>query len=95
MPPEGNYKNIRVTNAYSGRSSLSNGTGRYTNGVLSCGPFEPDDLPPMGQSYTIAGTHDADRQSYTFSEYTCVNSGATSDFRESRSARSTRVTQRN
>ena len=93
MPPEGKYTKVKVVNIQSGPGALNDGTATLSSiGVLSCGTFASNDLPKVDEHYNITGVSDADKKSYTFSNYTCVASGATGDFKET--TKGSRLTQR-
>lgn len=79
MPPAGGYTNVRVVNIQSGSGSLTGGTGTFNGTTLmSCGMFDPTDLPAIGEFFNITGQNGG--ATYEFPGYQCVLSAATSDF---------------
>lgn len=78
--PEGAYKNVTVT-PITGTGALSGGTGTMSSfGMFSCGSFDKNDLPQIGQKYTIIATNTTSGQLYQFPG-DCTNAGTTSDFK--------------
>lgn len=81
MPPQGHYTKVKVVNIQSGPGALSGGTGTFNGTTLmSCGTFDRNDLPKIGEFYNITGENGG--QTYEFPGYQCVNSGGTSDFQK-------------
>jgi hypothetical protein len=78
--PEGAYTNVTVT-PITGTGSLSGGGGTMSSfGMFSCGSFDKNNLPQIGQKYTIIATNTTTGQLYQFPG-DCTNAGATSDFK--------------
>jgi len=84
MPPEGKYTKVHVVNIQSGPGALTDGTATLSNGVLSCGTFEKNDHPAIGEHYNINGVSDVDHVTHYFQNYKCVASGPTGDFKETK-----------
>ncbi len=78
--PNGPYTDVHCYDITGVGGNLTHGTGTYNNGTFSCGPFPQHDRPRVGSYYNLNGLVGNNR--HEFPGWKCVNSGATSDFRE-------------
>lgn len=76
---EGYYTNVLVSSPTHAPGYLSGGTGTMSSfNMFSCGKFEADSLPVVGEIYTITAT---DKNGAIYTEpMKCTHSGPTSDF---------------